>query len=149
MASKGFFPLLNFNQAKIPYQNTGLAMRRDFAAANSKTVDASCRAVIEAYGFVFHKENKQAVKEIVAKNLRLPNLEAAEDCYLEALEDLDRKPYPTLEGTRIVIKYVAEQNPKAAAVKVDDLIDTHWLKKLDGKYFSRRCMGENIKHWVK
>jgi ABC-type nitrate/sulfonate/bicarbonate transport system substrate-binding protein len=141
MTAKGFFPLLNMNQAKIPYQNTGLAMRRDFAAANSKTVDSLCRAVIEAYGYVFHKENKQAVKEIVAKNLRLPNLEAAEDFYLEALEELDRKPYPSLEGTGIVIKYVAEQNPKAAAVKVDDLIDTSWLKKLDGEGFFEKVYG--------
>jgi len=141
MASKGFFPLLNMNQATIPYQNTGLAMRRDFAAANSKTVDSLCRAVIEAYGYVFQKENKQAVKEIVAKNLRLPNIEAAEDFYQEALEELDRKPYPSLEGTRIVIKYVAEQNPKAAAVKVDDLIDTSWLKKLDGEGFFEKVYG--------
>ena len=39
MTSKGFYPLLNMNQAKIPYQNTGLAMRRDFAAANPTAVD--------------------------------------------------------------------------------------------------------------
>jgi len=100
-----------------------------------------CRAVLEAYGFIFHKENKQAVKEIVARNLRLPNVEAAEDFYQEALEELDRKPYPSLEGTRNVIKYVAEQNPKAAAVKVDDLIDTSWLKKLEGEGFFEKVYG--------
>ena len=43
------------NQAKIPYQNTGLAMRRDFAAANPAAVDGICRAIIEAYGFIFTK----------------------------------------------------------------------------------------------
>ena len=86
MTSKGFYPLLNMNQAKIPYQNTGLAMRRDFAAANPTAVDGVCRAVIEAYGFIFNKENKQAVKESIARNLRLPNVDAAEDFYQEALE---------------------------------------------------------------
>ena len=135
MTSKGFYPLLNMNQAKIPYQNTGLAMRRDFAAANPKVVDGLIRAMIEAYGFIFHKENKPAVKEILAKNLRLPKVEAAEDFYQEALEELDRKPYPSLEGTRMVIKYVAEQNPKARSIKADDLIDTSWLKKLDSAGF--------------
>jgi len=129
------------NQARIPYQNTGLAMWREFATANSKTVESLCRAVIEAYGFVFHKENKQAVKEIVAKHLRLPNMEAAEDFYQDALEELDCKPYPSLEGTRIVIIYVAKQNSKAAAVKVDDLIDTSWLKKLDGEGFFEKVYG--------
>ena len=141
MTSKGFYPLLNMNQAKIPYQNTGLAMRRDFAAAHPTTVDGVCRAVIEAYGFIFHKENKQAVKESIARNLRLPKVDAAEDFYQEALEELDRKPYPSLEGTRIVIKYVAEQNPKAASIKVDDLVDTSWLKKLDGEGFFEKVYG--------
>jgi ABC-type nitrate/sulfonate/bicarbonate transport system substrate-binding protein len=142
MTTKGFNPLLNMNQAKIPYQNTGLAMRKDFAAANPKTVDGLCRAVIEAYGFIFNKDNKQAVKEIIARNLRLPKVEAAEDFYQEALEELDRKPYPSLEGTRTVIKYVAEQNPRAASIKVEDLIDTSWLKKLDSEGFFEKVYGK-------
>src|SRR5215475_2524807 len=69
MTAKGFYPLLNMNQAKISYQNTGLSMRRDFAAANPAAVDGVCRAIIEAYGFIFNKDNKPAVKETIARNL--------------------------------------------------------------------------------
>jgi len=141
MTAKGYHPLLNMNQAKIPYQNTGLAMKRDFAAANPKAVDSVARAVIEGYGFIFNKNNKPAVKEIIARNLRLPNIEAAEDFYQEALEELDRKPYPSLEGTRNVIKYVAEQNPKAANIKAEEIVDTSWLKKLDGEGFFEKVYG--------
>ncbi len=141
MTSKGFYPLLNMNQAKIPYQNTGLAMRRDFAGGNPIAVDGVVRAVIEGYGFIFNKNNKQAVKESIARNLRLPKVDDAEDFYQEALEELDRKPYPSLEGTRIVIRYVAEQNPKAASVKVEDLVDTSWLKKLDSEGFFEKVYG--------
>lgn len=141
MTSKGLYPLLNMQKAKIPYQNTGLSMKREFAAAHPKTVEAVARAVIEGYGFIFTKENKEAVKQIIARNLRLPNLEAAEDFYDEALDELDRKPYPTLEGTRIVIKYVAEQNPRAASVKAEDLIDTSWLKKLESEGFFDKVYG--------
>jgi ABC-type nitrate/sulfonate/bicarbonate transport system substrate-binding protein len=141
MTSKGFYPLLNMNQAKIPYQNTGLAMRRDFAGGNPIAVDGVVRAVIEGYGFIFNKDNKQAVKESIARNLRLPKVDDAEDFYQEALEELDRKPYPSLEGTRIVIRYVAEQNPKAASVKVEDLVDTSWLKKLDSEGFFEKVYG--------
>ena len=141
MTSKGFYPLLNMQKAKIPYQNTGLSMKRQFAAANPKTVEGVVRAVVEAYGFIFTKENKEAVKQIIAKNLRLSGPEAAEDFYDEALEELDRKPYPTLEGTRTVIKYVAEQNPRAAGVKADDLIDTGWLKELESEGFFDKIYG--------
>jgi NitT/TauT family transport system substrate-binding protein len=135
MIAKGYTQLLNMNQAKIPYQNTVLASRRDFMAANPKLYDSFVRALVEGYAYVFNKENKQAVKEVLAKNLRLPSVDAAEDFYTEALEELDRKPYPTIEGTRTVIKYVTEQNPKVASVKAERIVDPSWLKKLDDEGF--------------
>jgi NitT/TauT family transport system substrate-binding protein len=141
MVGKGFYPLLNMLQAKIPYQNTGLTIKKDYAAANAKAVDGFTRGTIEAYAYIFKKENKQSVKEIIARNIRLPNVEAAEDFYTEAQEELDRKPYPTLEGFKIVIKYVAEQNPKAAAIRAEDIVDTSWLKKLDGEGFFEKMYG--------
>jgi len=141
MVGKGYYPLLNMLQAKIPYQNTGLTVKKDYAAANPKVIDGFTRATIEAYGYIFKKENKQAVKEVLARNLRLVNLDAAEDFYLEAQEELDRKPYPSLEGFKVVIKYVAEQNPKAAAVKVEEIVDSSWLKKLDSEGFFEKVYG--------
>jgi ABC-type nitrate/sulfonate/bicarbonate transport system substrate-binding protein len=141
MTGKGFYNLLNMHAAKIHYQNTGLAMKREYAAQNPRAIDGLNRAMIEAYGFIFHKENKQPVKEIIARNLRLPKVEAAEDFYLEALEELDRKPYPTLEGMRIVIKYVAEQNPKVAGMKAEEIVDQSWLKRLDGEGFFDKVYG--------
>ena len=141
MLAKGYTQLLNLNQAKIPYQNTVLASRRDYMASNAKSFESFTRAVLEGYAFVFNKENKQAVKEVIAKNLRLPNADAAEDFYLEAQEELDRKPYPTLEGTRTVIKFVAEQNPKVASVKAEEIIDLSWLKKLDDEGFFKKVYG--------
>jgi ABC-type nitrate/sulfonate/bicarbonate transport system substrate-binding protein len=141
MTGKGFYNLLNMHGAKLHYQNTGLTVKKDYAAANAKVVDGFTRATIEAYGYIFKKDNKQSVKEVIAKNLRLPNIDAAEDFYLEAQEELDRKPYPSLDGFKIVIKYVAEQNPKAAAVKADEIVDNSWLKKLDSEGFFEKVYG--------
>lgn len=135
MTAKGYYPLLNMLKAKIPYQNTGLAIKKSYGSTHAKTVDGFTRGTIEAYAYIFKKENKQSVKEIIARNLRLPNVEAAEDFYLEAQDELDRKPYPSLEGFKIVIKYVAEQNPRAAAIKAEDIVDPSWLGKLDNEGF--------------
>ena len=135
MLGKGYFKLLNMNEAKIPYQNTVLAARRDNMSANPKLYDGFIRALVEGYAYVFDKDNKQSVKEVIAKNLRLPSADAAEDFYAEALEELDRKPYPTVEGTKTVIKYVTEQNPKVASVKAERIVDSSWLKKLEDEGF--------------
>ncbi|HMA79291.1 MAG TPA: ABC transporter substrate-binding protein [Candidatus Binatia bacterium] len=142
MVGKGYYPLLNMHQAKIPYQNTGLTVKKSYAAANPSLIDGFTRATIEAYGYIFKKENKQAVKEVLARNLRLANMDVAEDFYLEAQDELDRKPYPSLDGFKTVIKYVAEQNPKAAAVKVEEIVDNSWLKKLDGEGFFDKVYGK-------
>jgi ABC-type nitrate/sulfonate/bicarbonate transport system substrate-binding protein len=139
MLAKGYTSLLNLNQAKIPYQNTVLASKREWA--HSKAGENFTRAVVEGYGYVFNKENKQAVKEVIARNLRLRNVDEAETFYLQALEELDRKPYPTLEGTRTVLKYVAEQNPKAASVKAEDIVDTAVLKNLESEGFFDKVYG--------
>jgi len=141
MLGKGYTGLLNLNQAKIPYQNTVLAAKRDFISGRSKVAESFTRAVVEGYGYVFNKENKQAVKEVIAKNLRLAKVDDAEDFYLGALEELDRKPYPTLEGTKTVLKYVAEQNPKVASVKAEDIVDPSLLKALESEGFFERVYG--------
>ena len=47
----------------------------------------------------------------------------------------------TLEGTRTVIKYVAEQNPKVASLKAEEMIDSSWLKTLDNEGFFDRVYG--------
>lgn len=139
MLAKGYTSLLNLNQAKIPYQNTVLAAKREWA--HSKAGENFTRAVIEGYAYVFNKENKQAVKEVIARNLRLRNTEEAETFYLQALEELDRRPYPTLEGMRTVLKYVAEQNPKAASVKAEEIVDTAVLKNLENEGFFDKVYG--------
>jgi ABC-type nitrate/sulfonate/bicarbonate transport system substrate-binding protein len=141
MTGKGFYNLLNMQASKLPYQNTGLTVKKNYAAANPKVIDGFTRATIEAYADIFKKENKQSFKEIIARNLRLRNVEAAEDFYIEAQDELDRKPYPTLDGFKIVIKYVAAQNPKAAAIKADEIVDSSWLKRLDDEKFFDRVYG--------
>jgi NitT/TauT family transport system substrate-binding protein len=138
MLGKGYTQLLNLNQAKIPYQNTVLAARRDYMASHAKLFESFIRALVEGYAYVFDKENKQAVKEVISRNLRLPSPDTAEDFYLEALEELERKPYPTVEGTRTVIKYVGERNPKVASLKAEEIVDSSWLKKLDDEGFFAR-----------
>lgn len=141
MLAKGYTPLLDLNAAKIPYQNTVLAAKREFVAPGAKTAENFTRALLEGYGYVFNKENKQAVKEVIARNLRLAKPEQAEEFYLEALEEMDRKPYPTLEGTRTVLKYVAEQNPKVASVKAEDFVDPSLLKRLEAEGFFDKVYG--------
>jgi NitT/TauT family transport system substrate-binding protein len=141
MLGKGYTPLLDLHQARIPYQNNVLAARRDFVRGQPQVGERFTRAVVEAYGYIFDKKNGPAVREVIAKSLRLPSPADAEDFYQEALDGLDRKPYPTPDGTRTVLKYVGEQNPQVAALNVEDIIDTSWLRKLEAEGFFDKVYG--------
>jgi hypothetical protein len=65
------------------------------------------------------------------KNLRLADHQAAEEGYQDLLPTLNRKPYPSLDGLRNAQRLMAAQNPKIAALKIDDLVDARFVKKLD------------------
>jgi hypothetical protein len=60
---------------------------------------------------------------------------AAENGYQDHLLTLNRKPYPSLEGLRNAQRLMALQNPKIAGLKVEDLIDSRFVRKLDEKGF--------------
>jgi NitT/TauT family transport system substrate-binding protein len=141
MLGKGYTALLDLHAAKIPYQNNALAARKEFVTGQPHLGQNFTRAVVEAFAYIFNKENKGAVKEVIAKTLKLASPEDAEEFYLEAQQELDRKPYPTPEGTRTVIRYVAEQNPKVASLTAEEIIDTRWLKSLDDEGFFDKVYG--------
>ena len=47
------------------------------------------------------------------------------------MTSIERKPFPSLEGLRNIRRLMATQNPKTANVKVEDLIDSRIIRKLD------------------
>jgi ABC-type nitrate/sulfonate/bicarbonate transport system substrate-binding protein len=135
---QGFHSLLNLHGSKRHYQNTGLTVKKEYTAANPKVVDGFTRATIEAYAYIFKKDNKQSVTEVAAKNLRLKNVEAAEEFYLEAQEELTANPIRRRMALRSSSIMSPNKNPKAAAIKAEVIVDTSWLKRLnDEKFFDR------------
>jgi hypothetical protein len=44
---------------------------------------------------------------------------------------VERKPFPSLEALRNIKRLMAVQSPKAANVKVEELIDARLIRKLD------------------
>ena len=65
--------------------------------------------------------------------MRLFNLtdpEAAERSY-KSLAGLSRKPYPAIERLKSVQKVMAIHDPKVLDVRVEDLLEDHFVRKLD------------------
>jgi hypothetical protein len=52
--------------------------------------------------------------------------------------ELEKRPYPSVEGLRNIQRLMAVGNPKIAAIKVEDLVDSRFMRKLDDSGFIGR-----------
>jgi hypothetical protein len=44
---------------------------------------------------------------------------------------MPRKQYPTLDGIKAILEYVAESDPRAKKAKPEDFVDLRFVKELD------------------
>jgi len=98
-------------------------------------------ALTESLAFIHGPANKPIVLKSMMKNLRMTDSMAAENGYQHQLLTLNRKPYPSLEGLRSAQRLLAPQNPKIATVKVEELIESRFVRKLDENGFIDRVYG--------
>src|SRR5262245_10967179 len=138
LINKGFSLLLDLFEAKVRFPGLGLGVTRAHLEQNDSTVDNVVTALTESLAFIHRPANKPIVLKSMMRNLRMTDPAAAENGYQDHLLTLNRKPYPSLEGLRNAQRLMALQNPKIAALKIEDLIDSRFVRKLDETGFIDR-----------
>jgi ABC-type nitrate/sulfonate/bicarbonate transport system substrate-binding protein len=131
LATKGFSLLLDLFQAQVSFPGLGLGATRAYLDQQAPTVERVVTALTESLAFIHRPANKSIVLKSLMKNLRMTDEAAAENGYEEQLLTLNRKPYPSLEGLRNAQRLMTMQNPKIAALKIEELIDSRFVRKLD------------------
>jgi len=137
--SQGYTLLLDLAKENVPFQSSGLVTSRRFMKANSQFVENVARAIVEGVAFSRNPANKKIVLRSLAKNLRLDNPDRLENTYRK-VDDLPRKPCPSLPGVASVLKLLVQHglNPKAAQLKPEDIADMSLCKRLDESGFMDR-----------
>ena len=69
------------------------------------------------------------------KRFQITDAGVAEEGYQDYLTSVDRKPYPSLEAMRNIQRLMALLNPKVAGVRLEDLIEPRFIRKLDESGF--------------
>jgi len=141
LMNKGFSLLLDLFEAKVSFPGLGLGVTRAYLEQNDSTVERVVTALTESLAFIQGTANKPIVFKSMMKNLRMTDPVAAENGYQDQLLTLNRKPYPSLEGLRNAQRLMTLQNPKIAALKIEDLIDSRFVRKLDETGFIDRLYG--------
>jgi len=137
--NQGYTVLLDLAKENVPFQSSGLVTSRKFMRSNPQLVENVARAIAEGVAFTRNPANKKTVLQSLAKNLRLDKADLLEKTY-QKVDDLPRKPCPSLPGVASVLKLMAQHglNPKAAQLKPEDIVDMSLCKKLDESGFMDR-----------
>ncbi|HWH78628.1 MAG TPA: hypothetical protein VNT76_14700, partial [Candidatus Binatus sp.] len=113
---------------------SGMVTTRKILRSDPLMIERVGRATVDAVNYIRNPANKKAVQQTMTKQLRLANLERAEPAYAQLVEELPRNVCPTTAGVRSILKLMVELgiNPKAATLRVEDVVDLALCKRLGG-----------------
>jgi NitT/TauT family transport system substrate-binding protein len=116
----------------LAFQHAGVATSRKFILQHPDVVRRYIRTHIEAIHRL--KTDRETGLKVAMKYFgRTRDQESMEKSYTRYISEdkLPRKQYPTLEGIKTVLNTLGEKDPKARAIKPEDLVDLRFVRELD------------------
>jgi ABC-type nitrate/sulfonate/bicarbonate transport system substrate-binding protein len=135
LKSKGFSVIAELGPANIPMLNQGVVVTQAFLQKRSDIAEKISMALVESLAFTLAPANKPVVVKAMMKRFQITDAGVAEEGYQDYLTSVERKPYPSLEAMRNIQRLMALQNPKVAGVRVEELIEPRFIRKLDESGF--------------
>jgi hypothetical protein len=132
--------LAELRTGNIPLTVNSLIALRETIDQSPQVVERVLKGLLRGLAFIHGPGNRQAVTQILAQRLRVDQ-GSAEEAYLEALEGLERKPYPSTEGLLNIRRMLVRSNARAASIRVEDVVDTRTLRRLDQSGFTDALYG--------
>jgi ABC-type nitrate/sulfonate/bicarbonate transport system substrate-binding protein len=127
--------LADFTELPIPYPQQTVSVRERMLKSDGEFVEKVMRGVVAGNSFSLEPRNKERVKQILAKYLRLDRVAQAEEHYQSAMKVMAPKPYVDVAGIASIIEFIAESDPLVTKVKPEMVINHSILKKLDDSGF--------------
>ena len=135
MKQKGLPVLVELQHAKIPFVNTSLVVNGHYLRERPEVAEGMLKGLIEAQAFITLPANRSIVLKTMMQQMKLNDPITLEEGYQDLLVGFERKPYGTPEGLRNIQRMMGSLNPNVSRVKVDDLIDNRFVRKLDESGF--------------
>lgn len=127
--------LADFTELPIAYPQQTVSVRERTLKIDPEFVEKVMKGVAAGNSFSLDPRNKERLKQVLAKYLRLDRVAQAEEHYQSALKVLAPKPYVDVAGIASMIEFITESDPLVAKVKPEMVINHTILKKLDDSGF--------------
>ncbi len=142
MKQRGYNIIADFSEMPIPYPLQLIGTRERLLKSEPDLAERLVKAYVAGNSFTLDAKNKNRVKAILAKYLRLPNVEAAEEHYQSALAVIPKKPYVDMAGISSMIEFLTESDPNVAKIKPEQVINHAIMKRLDESGFIEHPFGK-------
>ena len=129
---KGLHVLLDISSLAIPWPHTGAITTRKFIREHTDTVRRFVKSYVEAVHRI--KTDRETGMKVLAKYFKgLQDRDTLVKTYDLSFSEavMPRKQYPTLDGIKTILEYVAESDPRAKKSKPEDFVDARFVKELD------------------
>jgi NitT/TauT family transport system substrate-binding protein len=132
------FPLLaDLQMLGLEYQHTGLATTMALIKSRPDLVRNTMKAYVE--GIHYYKTHRAESLAILARYLKTSDAEVLTEIYEDiGLRLTAEKPFPTLRGIGIMLRELSATNPKAAAARPEEFVDSTFIKELTSSGFIDR-----------
>jgi NitT/TauT family transport system substrate-binding protein len=131
LKNRGFTLIADMTPANIPMLNQAIVVNQDFLQKRADVAEKVLMALVDSLAYTLAPMNKGVVTKTIMQRFHISDPAVVEDGYQDLLTSIERKPLPSLEALRNIRRLMAVQSPKAANVKVEELIDTRLIRKLD------------------
>ena len=131
LKSKGFYVIADLMPANIPMLNQAIVVSQEFLQKRADLAEKILMALVDSLAYTLAPQNKNVVMKTMMTRFHISDSTVAEEGYQDLLVSVERKPFPSLDAMRNIRRLMAAQNPKAANVKVEELIDARLIRKLD------------------
>lgn len=119
----------NMEEMNIPFQHIGYVTSQRFVAKQPDLARRIVKSFVE--GIHLMRSNPDFTKRVLSKHMRINDPKDLQESYQLMRDLIPIKPYPVLEGFKIVFTELAEKIPAAKTANAKDFVDTRFLEELD------------------
>jgi ABC-type nitrate/sulfonate/bicarbonate transport system substrate-binding protein len=146
LAEKGFVVLGRCEETRLASVGMTVLVEKPYLQQNAETLQGVLMALAEGMVFITSARHKPAVLETITKQFKLNDPAAAEGAYQDVLTlvrmEEYRKPYVSMDGLKVLQRLLKGQNPRIAELKMEALVDSTIVEKMDGSNFFEKLYAQ-------
>lgn len=131
LRGKGFSMLLDMYPANISAVQNALVVAGAYLREHPDVVEKVVAAFVEGIAVSLSPPNKEIVLKTLMAHMKITDPAAVESAYKNFASRVLRKPYASVEAMQNMQRVMAFHDPKVLNLKLADLIEERFVRKLD------------------